>query len=387
MKYIIDSRYYDGACITSMRDDVHGDYYGETLEELRLRYNNPYLVAVSPRRVYHLEERYERALAQPFSEITEERYWDLLDCVPPKRQHRNWFFVGECHSGTLHALCFRLGNRYYTGLRSLSLSDDDICRQIKEFESHIDFRPTLIKKTSIEDIDGYKKECLLYYFEMDGAQHLIGGICAPYNNMQARIMRENLAKALFSLRRNNYSYATLLSNHQDIFEFFKWVRSNKYTLQAHGSLLNFNRKHNYVDFYGTLQEGFMPFQYRIYSQEVLRNVICQLSRVKRTCLWTRDTPRLLQSETALIIRTDGTISEAYPANGTDFTLEEMQSAVGGMVETVALDEDNLMLVNEEGKLLALPYNQQADMLFRYCHNITDDQIVGDVLICKINQMK
>ena len=45
MKYIIDSRYFDGTCLTSMSDDMHSDYGGETLEALREREKNPYLVA------------------------------------------------------------------------------------------------------------------------------------------------------------------------------------------------------------------------------------------------------------------------------------------------------------------------------------------------------
>ena len=35
MRYIIDSRYFDGTCLTSMSDDMHSDYGGETLEALR----------------------------------------------------------------------------------------------------------------------------------------------------------------------------------------------------------------------------------------------------------------------------------------------------------------------------------------------------------------
>ena len=51
MRYIIDSRYFDGTCLTSMSDDMHSDYGGETLEALREREKNPYLVAVSPVRM------------------------------------------------------------------------------------------------------------------------------------------------------------------------------------------------------------------------------------------------------------------------------------------------------------------------------------------------
>ena len=48
LKYVIDSRYFDGTCLTSMSDGFHNDYGGETIEELRIRENNPYLKAVTP---------------------------------------------------------------------------------------------------------------------------------------------------------------------------------------------------------------------------------------------------------------------------------------------------------------------------------------------------
>ena len=73
MKYIIDSRFFDGSCLTSMSDDLHSDYGGETLEELREREKNPSLIAVSPGRMALLVKRYSRALSRPFREITEER--------------------------------------------------------------------------------------------------------------------------------------------------------------------------------------------------------------------------------------------------------------------------------------------------------------------------
>lgn len=48
LKYVIDSRYFDGTCLTSMSDGFHNDYGGETIEELRIRENNPYLKVVTP---------------------------------------------------------------------------------------------------------------------------------------------------------------------------------------------------------------------------------------------------------------------------------------------------------------------------------------------------
>ena len=54
LKYVIDSRYFDGTCLTSMSDGFHNDYGGETIEELRIRENNPYLKAVTPSKKFTL---------------------------------------------------------------------------------------------------------------------------------------------------------------------------------------------------------------------------------------------------------------------------------------------------------------------------------------------
>ena len=84
---------------------------------------------------------------------------------------------------------------------------------------------------------------------------------------------------------------------------------------------------------------------------------------------------------AEIIKTDGTRTATTPANGEYFTLEEMQTAVGGMVEIIELDDKQSMILNEEGKLLDLTYNEVVDEIFHRYFN-TLDYIVGDVLLCE-----
>ena len=77
LKYVIDSRYFDGTCLTSMSDGFHNDYGGETVEELRIRENNPYLKAVTPSDIDKKLRLYHQSLSEPFKEITEEDYYDL----------------------------------------------------------------------------------------------------------------------------------------------------------------------------------------------------------------------------------------------------------------------------------------------------------------------
>ena len=90
---------------------------------------------------------------------------------------------------------------------------------------------------------------------------------------------------------------------------------------------------------------------------------------------------------AEIIKTDGTRQPVQPANGSDFTLEEMQSIVGGCIELVELDGDTTMVVNEEGKLITLSFNLEASRIFCAHHPASKDFIVGDVLVCNNNQIR
>lgn len=62
---------------------------------------------------------------------------------------------------------------------------------------------------------------------------------------------------------------------------------------------------------------------------------------------------------AKIIKCTGDIEEVKPANGTNsFSLEELQSFVGGVIELVHSTSIPL-IVNEEGLLLELPINEKA----------------------------
>ena len=63
---------------------------------------------------------------------------------------------------------------------------------------------------------------------------------------------------------------------------------------------------------------------------------------------------------ATIYRVDGTLETVTPAAG-EFTLDEVQSIVGGYVELVQLAE-GFLLVDEDGRYKGLPLNLQATAL-------------------------
>jgi hypothetical protein len=77
---------------------------------------------------------------------------------------------------------------------------------------------------------------------------------------------------------------------------------------------------------------------------------------------------------ARIIKAHGSITEYRPKNGDTFALEELQTIVGGYIEVVRTRTGELLIVNEDGLSLQLPFNSLASSYY-------GGSIVGDVVIC------
>ena len=56
------------------------------------------------------------------------------------------------------------------------------------------------------------------------------------------------------------------------------------------------------------------------------------------------------------------------------TLENMQRYVGGYIETLTIAKDLVIICNEEGKLLGLPYN----------FTLMGETFVGDIIMCSMD---
>jgi hypothetical protein len=98
---------------------------------------------------------------------------------------------------------------------------------------------------------------------------------------------------------------------------------------------------------------------------------------------------------AYLIKSDGTITEIKPQNGTAFTLPELQGFVGGYIEIIykvkklvigafnakqrdlVVAKGSIMVVNEDGKSQGLPRNMIATLLYRHGGW---DAVVGDVVV-------
>lgn len=90
---------------------------------------------------------------------------------------------------------------------------------------------------------------------------------------------------------------------------------------------------------------------------------------------------------ATIYKTNGECSTATPKNGIAFSLKELQSIVGGYIELIDLYNGDLMVINEEGKLIGLDINAKATLIFSKSFPMAFDVIVGDALVCNKSQIK
>ena len=135
MKYVIEtSRQFDGCIYTSMRDGIHSDYGGETIDEIRQSNPGRTFEVIENDKLNELLREYIKTISSdPFQEITEEQYWDYMECVPPARSGRNWFFLGEAYNYDVHLFCFTDGERYFSGHRRITTQRADIEAEIRTF--------------------------------------------------------------------------------------------------------------------------------------------------------------------------------------------------------------------------------------------------------------
>jgi len=182
-----------------------------------------------------------------------------------------------------------LGDRYFKALRDIRLSDEDIDAEISRFAKKLKQHPKIVKGEAIRNHNGWHNRIVMhtpYYFQLGKRKLFLCSLTSDSGNKyDDRRYRREMAERLLNLRRNHYDYCTFHSRYPDIFEFFKWLRENHYTLEVQGSLFSIDPDRGYVDFHGNVCEYSAAFHYRIYSRELFENIINQLRRVKRHTVW------------------------------------------------------------------------------------------------------
>ena len=90
---------------------------------------------------------------------------------------------------------------------------------------------------------------------------------------------------------------------------------------------------------------------------------------------------------AEIIYPNGESLPFEPKDGKEFSLKELQDAVGGLIEVVSLSNGKLMIINEEGKFKNLESNHVATELFTPESRIFPDHIVGNAIVMEREEME
>ena len=88
---------------------------------------------------------------------------------------------------------------------------------------------------------------------------------------------------------------------------------------------------------------------------------------------------------AKIYKANGEVLDIEPKNGTDFKLEELQAIVGGLIQIIEINNTEIMVMNEDGKLEMLPLNEKATAIYQ-SGVYAGDIIVGDALICNLGMI-
>lgn len=138
--YIIDpTKEFKGHVENTMNKDTGLVHYREntSFEDYKKEKGNENLVTMTWE---ELEEKYiipyKNNLQKPFKEITEEDFNEMLNVLPPMRWTRfengRFFFISEAYTADLHSLYVKYKGKYYTGLRSRFMKDEDIKNQIED---------------------------------------------------------------------------------------------------------------------------------------------------------------------------------------------------------------------------------------------------------------
>ena len=278
LKYVIDSRYFDGTCLTSMSDGFHNDYGGETIEELRIRENNPYLKAVTPSDIDKKLRLYHKSLSEPFKEITEEDYYDLLDVLTPLRMRQNSFFVGEPYYGNMYSFCFTRQGRYFKGLRSVLTPQSELDSQIDRHMEIINRKAVISKEETSKTVTTGTR-LIPYYFSLDGKQSVF--ICNLVIQSDSRQARTDMANTLKSLRRNHYQFYKGKGHYETPDELIDHVSGKKLTLVSDGHFFQYPPDRESVTFIGHIKETSEEFLFRIYDREYFLYLLKRLRTVKK----------------------------------------------------------------------------------------------------------
>lgn len=119
---------------------VNGEYvssiYKKTLADVRAEYHGSAIEVMELDAAYTLYEAAQIAkYCKPPKEVTEERFWDMLEVLPPVSWVRfageETFKLSERTIGNITLICARIGQKYYEYQGDIRTDHNDIIKHIQ----------------------------------------------------------------------------------------------------------------------------------------------------------------------------------------------------------------------------------------------------------------
>ena len=82
---------------------------------------------------------------------------------------------------------------------------------------------------------------------------------------------------------------------------------------------------------------------------------------------------------ATLYSVDGRVKGIRPSNGVNWSLEELQTLVGGYIEVVLTVDNRFMVINEQGKVMNPPLEANFPATRLYLHG-RRDYIAGPAVV-------
>lgn len=133
--YIFDPTNYKGSienCLTRWPDGSETIHYVDpkmTFDQYKAIKGNENLIALEWE---EFNEKYYKPyndnMVHNWSEISEEVFYDLFECVPPKMISGKplAFFVGECYTANIYRFCAHHKGKYYSSLMYINTPPNDL---------------------------------------------------------------------------------------------------------------------------------------------------------------------------------------------------------------------------------------------------------------------
>ena len=134
--YLESNRVNNTATTKGSIEPIYVDYMEEpiTIKDYIEKHKDENLEVVDAFEMEKLYKEYQEKASKDFTEITEERFDEMLNVLPPQRWTRTenyeYFFISEAYSADLHSCFARLGDKYYEALLNIRSTKDEIIAKL-----------------------------------------------------------------------------------------------------------------------------------------------------------------------------------------------------------------------------------------------------------------